>query len=61
MSVTTRQKCAAEMAELREACRVSLQPFATDAGTGGRKRPQTATERESEPNETAVGREPAIM
>lgn len=41
--------------------RAALQPFATDAGTGGRKRPQAATGQNRKPNKTAVGRESAIM
>ena len=41
--------------------RANLQRIATDVDTGGRKRPQTATKRESKPNETAVGRDLTIM
>ena len=41
--------------------RATLQPCATDAGTGGRKSPQSAVERERTSNKTAVWREPAIM
>ena len=41
--------------------RAALQPCATDVGTGGRKSPPSAVERERTSNKTAVGREPAIM